>query len=162
MINGRTKGSNNERDVAKMLSKAWGVGFHRTPMSGGLGWGKGNNISGDIVPPSDINFPLTIECKAVEEDWSFDRMLLSTSLFTDWWEQSERDAKTHGKVPCVIFKKNRRKHWISLKTDDMNKLEKTFSMRMDLTIINYGSKISVVLLEEFLNLVSIADLNDLV
>lgn len=158
MVNGRNKGSNNERDVAKTLTKAWGQEFHRTPMSGGLGWGGQNNVSGDIVPPPEIHFPLTLELKKVEESWEFDRMLLSTSLFTSWWNQSCRDGENYNKIPCVIFTKNRRKQWLAMPSEEINKLNKMFSMKMELQIKNMKGLVTIVLLDEFLELVKLTDL----
>lgn len=107
-INSKAKGSKFERTVAKMFSEVYGVEFHRTPMSGGLHWKQANGISGDIVPPDDISFPYSVECKNVETDWDFDKIISGTSEFWKWWEQAKSDSKEFDKFPFLVFKKNRK------------------------------------------------------
>lgn len=113
-INSRDKGSKFERKIAKMLSEGYGVEFHRTPLSGGLHWKEANGVSGDIVPPDTINFPYNIECKNVETDWDFDKIIAGTSKFWEFWEQASKDAKDSKKIPLLIFKKNRKDIHIAL------------------------------------------------
>lgn len=113
-INSRDKGSKFERVVAKMLSEGYGVEFHRTPLSGGLHWKEANGVSGDIVPPDTISFPYNIECKNVETDWDFDKIIEGTSKFWDFWEQASKDARENEKITVVIFKKNRKDIYIAI------------------------------------------------
>lgn len=99
-MNGKAKGSQFERDVAKILDEWWGVKPHtfwRTPLSGG--W----NVVGDIAvmnaqdqPSEELKFPIIVECKAYK---TIDLLqiltrLKTTKLFT-WWEQVTREQQQH-------------------------------------------------------------------
>lgn len=118
-INSRDKGSKFERVIAKMFTEVYGVEFHRTPLSGGLHWKNDNNISGDIVPPANINFKYSIECKNVEESWDFDKIIEGTSKIWDWWSQAVRDAKDYKKIPVLIFKKNRKEPYVMIEASTL-------------------------------------------
>lgn len=113
--NPRAKGSEFERDIAKLLSSWSGRGFERVPLSGGLRWKEDNNVTGDIVPPMELDFPVSIECKKVEEDWDFDRLLEGTSGIWKWWNQCCGDCDRVNKQPWLIFCKNFRKPQLMLK-----------------------------------------------
>lgn len=135
-INSRDKGSKFERKVAKMLSEVYGCEFHRTPLSGGLHWREANGVSGDIVPPEDISFPYNIECKNVETDWDFDKIISGTSKFWEFWEQASRDAKENKKIPLLIFKKNRKDIHIAM---SLNTFLYPWDERHDRLIVFKGS-----------------------
>lgn len=118
-INSRTKGSENERVVAKSLTKWSGYQFNRVPASGGLRWQQDNNVTGDIVPPFELHFPISVECKKVEASWEIDKLLLKNSEVWDWWKQACRDASRfmvgdRYKEPWLVFTKNRRKYYIMI------------------------------------------------
>lgn len=107
-INGREKGAKFERTTAKDVSEWWDGDFHRTPGSGGLHWKKDNRVTGDITPgeKESKTFPFSIECKKVE-DWNFEQIIKGVGIVPDWWSQCVRDAESVGKIPLLIFTKNR-------------------------------------------------------
>ena len=112
MKKSNTKGSRNERSVAHLLQDWTGYEFARTPKSGGLHWKKAHT-SGDIVCIDEkhgYRFPFSIECKFHEE-----LLLLpviqgligkKSNKILEFWNQSENDAKTVGKIPLVFMRKN--------------------------------------------------------
>lgn len=120
-INSRSKGSDFELKIAKKLSTWWGEDFHRTPMSGGLGWSKDSRVSGDIVVPSDSLFPYSIECKKREE-WTLEQFLKGKGEIDDWWNQCARDGKKVEKIPLLIFSKNFDEIYCMLPFSDFNLL----------------------------------------
>lgn len=107
-LNSRNKGANFERLVAKLLTDWWGVKFSRSPQSGGLHWSKDSRVTGDIVPPVDIDFPFTIECKK-QEGWDFSQILSKKGDIKQWWEQCINDFRRlddDSKNPLLVFSKN--------------------------------------------------------
>lgn len=109
LVNSRSKGNNFENHVAKMLTDWAGFKFERVPLSGGLHWKEENNITGDIVPPARLNFPVSVECKKVETDWELDKLLSGSSMLWSFWAQAKRDSVQYTpKHPWLIFCKNRR------------------------------------------------------
>lgn len=111
-INSRTKGSRNERSVAKIMADWTGYDFSRVPASGGLHW-KSANSSGDIICTDQTHgtrFPFSIECKFHEE---LDMLPLIQGLIGKksnkillFWEQALKDGKEHNKVPLVFMRRN--------------------------------------------------------
>lgn len=106
-INGRAKGQNAERKLAKLFATWWGGDFARTPLSGGFATSKFRedwNACGDLVTP-DPTFPFCVESKKVE-GWSLEQMLTSnkTKLHA-WWEQTVKETPK-GKIPLLVFTKN--------------------------------------------------------
>lgn len=95
-----------ELTTAKVLSDWWGYEFHRTPASGGLHWGAGNNVTGDIVTPVEAEFPFVVECKKREE-WTIENVLLNNKDIKNWWKQVIGDALQVDKIPMLIFSRNR-------------------------------------------------------
>jgi len=127
MTNSRTKGSRNERNVAKLLEDWSGYEFARTPQSGGLHWKKAHT-SGDIVCIDEKHgprFPFSIECKFHEE---LDLLHLISGLkgkksnkILEFWEQSRDDAKGVNKIPIVFMRRNGMKagmHFVMMHTPD--------------------------------------------
>jgi hypothetical protein len=165
LINGKQKGNGFERLVARTLTEwAGGLKFERVPQSGGLHWQEDNNVSGDIVPPFNIGFPGSIECKKVETDWEIDKLLTGTSDIWKWWEQCLRDSKEHGsKFPLLVFTKNRRKIYIALEESLFELLKEKFGQESsDFYLlphirvnINKGKKIVVVDFDLFLSSVTL-------
>jgi hypothetical protein len=101
---GRTKGANFERKVAKILSEWSGMQLRRTPLSGG--WARANpEVSGDVVcvEPGKI-FPLHIECKN-SEAWSWEQVWHGKGpVLNAWWDQTV-DTCPKGKIPILVFSK---------------------------------------------------------
>ena len=92
MVNGRTKGSAFERQVAKELFLLTGVTFKRD-LEQCRDAGRG-----DLVP-DDNNFAFLIECK---------RYASGTGCKPEWKEQASRAAKAAGLIPAVVWKYNHR------------------------------------------------------
>lgn len=119
-INSKQKGNDFELEVARAFSN-WAeqytenYKFERVPGSGGLRWKEENNITGDIVPPMVLNFPVSIECKKQEIDWDFDKLLTGVSEIWKWWEQCNKDSSRYTiKEPWLVFKKNFRRAYIMI------------------------------------------------
>ena len=92
MPNSRNKGATFERDVAKMLSDELGIQFSRDLRQYQAA------DHGDLVP-DDPDFPFIVECK---------RYAIGTGCAPQWWAQAQRAADAAGKLPCVIYKYDRR------------------------------------------------------
>lgn len=107
----RNKGSNFEREVAKIFKEKLGIELVRTPLSGGFG--KSNNVDaqkfrGDVVAVDEsINFKLHIEAKN-QKTWALPA----------WLKQAEEDCP-EDKTACVVFHKHgTSKNYITLSLDD--------------------------------------------
>lgn len=159
-INSKAKGSGYELKIAKQLTNWSGYEFNRTPMSGGLRWQEDNNVSGDIVPPANIKFPFSIECKKREIDWDFDFLLKKTSPIWEYYKQSCRDSSRYlkkgvKKEPMLVFSKNRRESYMMISKEVFDYLLKDKSV--DYLEVKIEAMCHVVLLsfEEFLGLCSL-------
>lgn len=126
MTNSRTKGSRNERNVAKFMTDWTGYEFARTPQSGGLHWKK-KHTSGDIVCIDDKHgprFQFSIECKFHEE---LDLLYLiqglvgkKTNKIVLFWEQTVKDAEQVKKIPLLFMRRNGMKagmHFVVMPTN---------------------------------------------
>lgn len=155
-INSKAKGNAYELKIAKQLSTWSGYEFNRTPMSGGLRWQEDNNVSGDIVPPSELKFPFSIECKKREIDWDFDSLLRGTSPIWDFYKQSCRDSSRYihkgiKKEPMVVFAKNRRESYMIIHKQVYDFLFKDKDV-MHMEIYRYPEcNVVMMLFEDFLN-----------
>lgn len=109
----KSKGARFELETAKNLSKWWGHDFHRVPASGGLHWKGSNNVVGDIVAPIEAGFPFVVECKNREE-WTIENLFLNNKEIKNWWAQVVGDAKESGKIPMLIFTRNRAKTFVMM------------------------------------------------
>ena len=92
MVNGRNKGSAFERQIAKLLEAELGISFKRD-----LEQYRASD-HGDLIPDDDA-FPFVIECK---------RYAQGTGCRPNWWAQAKAAAGAAGKIPCVIYKYDRR------------------------------------------------------
>lgn len=92
MVNGRNKGSAFERSVAKLLEAELGIAFKRDLEQYRAG------DHGDLIA-DDPDFPFIVECK---------RYAQGTGCRPNWWAQASAAAEAAGKLPCVIFKFDRR------------------------------------------------------
>lgn len=116
MVNGRTKGANYERKIAKLLSSWSGIPLRRTPMSGG--WSEGHpEVSGDIVSVEpDKPFAYHVECKN-NESWAWEATLKGKGPVYEWWKQATSQCPLH-KSPWLIFSKAYRDDWLMMRTSD--------------------------------------------
>lgn len=106
-INGKKKGAKGERMAIEFLRSFTKMDFARTPASGGLRWGKAENIAGDIVCiEKNYIFPFGIEVKFVKE-LKFNHLLyLGESQIREFWEQCTRDCKRAEKIPMLLMRYN--------------------------------------------------------
>lgn len=107
-INSRKKGSKNEREVAKLLGDWTGKEFSRTPASGGLRWGKRNDVIGDVVCTTEGHiFPFSVETKFYH-DLKFEHLVSSPIRIKllDFWEQALRDSERAQKTPLLMVRYN--------------------------------------------------------
>jgi len=108
----KNKGKSWERDVAKHLSKIYGVNFQRVPNSGafvgGLNFSRASVLtpeqlllaSGDIILPSFLSH-ISLECKFYK-DFAFESLLTQNTKLNEWLKQ----ASVGNKIPFVVFKIN--------------------------------------------------------
>jgi len=113
----RQKGAAFELKMSKKISKWWGGTFSRTPGSGSLHWGNDQRVAGDIVPPQGMDFPFVIECKK-HEGFTIENVMLNTGEPSSWWQQVITDSRRVGKVPMLIFSRNRAKVFVMIPYDE--------------------------------------------
>lgn len=101
----KTKGSNNERDVAKFLTNWTGAQFNRTPGSGGMHL-RNAHFAGDVVcVDDDFFFPFVVEAKHLKSipiSW----YLRKDSKLFGIFRQAQRDADRIGKRPMCLVREN--------------------------------------------------------
>lgn len=121
-INSRRKGHAAERKLVKLFEAWWGEPFFRTPGSGsfvtrGFVRKDGVDLAGDIVT-TDSGFPFCIESKKVES-WKLEQLFSNSekTIFQDWWEQAASEGHTVGKVPLLVFSKNRSENFMAMRVD---------------------------------------------
>ena len=93
MVNGRNKGASFEREVANMLRDELGIGFKRNLEQ--------YRTAGhaDLVP-DDPAFPFTLELKRYKDG--------PIGGAPAWWDQASGAADLDGKMPCLIYKYDRK------------------------------------------------------
>jgi ribosomal protein L25 (general stress protein Ctc) len=89
--NSRNKGATFERDIAIALELELGIRFKRNLEQ------SREADHADLIP-DDPDFPFVIECKRYAGG-TFQRA---------WWDQVNKAARAQGKIPCVIYKFDRR------------------------------------------------------
>ena len=92
MVNGRNKGASFEREIGGLLHDELGIKFKRD-----LEQYRAAD-HGDLLA-DDPAFPFVIECK---------RYANGTGCKPAWWQQAKAAASAVGKMPCVIYKYDRR------------------------------------------------------
>lgn len=115
-VNGKQKGNRGELAVAKILTEKLGFGkFNRTPNSGGFSTGHELSLeakaclSGDLIAPIP-NFAFSIENKC-GYDIDLSKLLSVKSnipQLSEFLRQSCIDAAKTGRIPMVIYTKDRR------------------------------------------------------
>lgn len=116
MANGKAKGDKFENRVCRTISQwlvpgDWSRGpvtelpFRRrytaSPSLEGF-WVRG----GDLLHREAVKCPFSIECKNCE-DWSLDGFTNGKWPLWAWWKQCRDQARTVGRVPLLIFTRNR-------------------------------------------------------
>ena len=119
------KGKRVERDLVKVLTERFGLGFSRSVGSGNR-WGQVSNLpkhaqdtfSGDLVCPED--FKWVFECKGgyneIDLNGAFDGGNTELDAFL---KQAEDESKRTGRTPMLCWRKDR-KPWLAfMKTTDL-------------------------------------------
>ena len=100
----RNKGASFERQISKVFSEWLGCKVRRTPMSGAYGgeW----NLGGDLM--FDIEVPWYVELKN-RESWRLEQLLNPEPCgpIVKWLDSTWEEASKEGKVPMVVFTRNR-------------------------------------------------------
>jgi len=114
-INSKRKGSAAELELAKILTKRFGMPFARVGVSSGARPkqvkldGKATEVfTGDMIVPE--NFRFSIECKSVNRNVDF---FERSALLDKFLEQATQDAVSIGKLPMLCWKRNR-KGWLTV------------------------------------------------
>lgn len=128
-INSRKKGSRNERNLARLWQKYTGKEFTKTPSSGGLGWKRKSDTSGDIICTDEKHsrfFAFSIEAKAYKSI-NFNHLLLSVeSDILKFWEQAKGDADKAKKTALLFMRYNgmpKNHYFLAMDKDYYDQLE---------------------------------------
>lgn len=135
MVNGKSKGSEYERQICKYLTK-WISGmekpyiFWRSPSSGSLATlGGSPDTSGDIIAIKDDGKWFTnifsVELKNGYPDADFHKHFKDTksNIIEDFWCQCITDAKLKNKKAMLIFKKKGLNSIVGIGEDVFNQLK---------------------------------------
>ena len=95
MVNGRNKGASYEREIAKMLFDELGIGFKRDLEQYRSG------AHADLIADNP-DFPFTLELKRYKDG--------PIGGSPSWWAQVEVAAEREGKIPCLIYKYDRKQN----------------------------------------------------
>jgi len=112
-INSKRKGNAAELELAKILTKRFGLPFARVGVSSGarpkqveLDNKATETFTGDLVTPDGFRF--SVECKSVNKDVD---LLDQSALLDKFLKQAADDAISIGKIPLLCWKRYR-KGWI--------------------------------------------------
>ena len=112
-INSKSKGNRAELELAKILTKRFGMPFARVGVSSGarpkqvqLASSAKQAFTSDLIVPDGFRF--SVECKSVNKDVD---ILAQSALLDKFLKQTKEDAESIGKVPMLCWKRNR-KGWI--------------------------------------------------
>lgn len=158
------KGKGYELKVAKILTNWCGHEFHRTPASGALHWSNDKRVTSDIVPPPNLKYPFSTECKNQEVPWDFDFILKGTSTLWEFWEQASSDANDEEMIPMLLITKNYRDSYAAIPTDVFLLLFKNKNKPNYITISHekYELGITLVSFSELLTSCSLEDFQKLI
>jgi hypothetical protein len=114
-INSKRKGNRAELEIAKILTKRFGMPFARVGVSSGarpkqvnLDGRAKESFTGDLVTP--MGFKFSVECKAVNQDVD---LLDRSALLDKFLSQARMDAAFIRKLPMCCWKRNR-KGWMAV------------------------------------------------
>lgn len=148
-INSKSKGSKNERAIAKLLTLWTGYEFARVPMSGGLGWQNRIQVTGDVIPtdPKEmVKFPFSVEAKFYREIVLDSPLLDHRAKWQDWWDQSCNDAERSGKLPLVFMRRNlmpKDEHYVIVEDDIFDEMSITPSFNNPRGFFNYNHEVVI-------------------
>lgn len=159
-VNGKRKGSGNERDIANLLSKKLDpLKFRKTESSGGIVGGKNFELMaqkfskdslrlfiGDVVPLNESEcghkFRFVIEAKAYKESDKVHHLLDPSSTIYRWMDEARADAIKLELEPMLIFKWNN--------TPRMVCVENTVQIPSGVSVIRLLNNIQLAVLEDLL------------
>jgi hypothetical protein len=123
-VNGSVKGGVYERKIAKLFSRWSGEMIRRTPRSGGWAGKAEFDVAGDLVC-GNAAFSLHIEAKN-REDWALEDLLTGHRAKGElsiqaWWQQTTRECPV-GKLPILVFTRNRLADLVMMREEDLYKL----------------------------------------
>ena len=157
MINGKNKGTDFERKIAKLLQEWSGYEFHRTPMSGALHWNNDTRVVSDIVPSQELvdkGWPFSIECKKVEAPWEINNFIDGNAItIKEHWNQCTDDAKREHLIPMLIFNKNRRDVYIMITKETFENLN--ISPDSYINLIQSKQNLIIMKFKDFLSLITV-------
>jgi hypothetical protein len=114
-INSKAKGNRAELELAKILTKRFGLPFSRVGVSSGarpkqvkLDGSAKQVFTSDIVVPDGFRF--SVECKSVNKDVD---LLDQSALLDKFLKQAAEDAASIEKIPLLCWKRNR-KGWLAI------------------------------------------------
>ena len=114
-INSKNKGNRAELELAKILTKRFGLPFARVGVSSGarpkqvkLDGSAKQVFTSDLVTPSGFRF--SVECKSVNKDVD---LLHQSALLDKFLKQAADDAASIEKIPFLCWKRHR-KGWIAV------------------------------------------------
>jgi len=114
-LNSKRKGNRAELELAKILTKRFGLPFARVGVSSGarpkqvkLDGNAKHAFTSDLIVPDGFRF--SVECKAVNKDVD---LLDQSALLDKFLQQAANDAASIGKIPLLCWKRNR-KGWIAV------------------------------------------------
>jgi Holliday junction resolvase len=106
----RDKGLRAENALKKILADSTGLGWERTPKSGGMH--ARYKMKGDLFIPNTTNMYL-IECKHYKDDSLSSNILTNKNAnLIDWWDKAQEQAIETGMSPMVIYKWDRSKWYV--------------------------------------------------
>lgn len=125
-INQKKKGSNSERECAKILNERFGEGLFRKTIFSGAYVGGSNRKSGETLTEeqklmfaSDIrcpvNFKYVVEHKAYADKATIWELFNEKSDLNSWIKQVEGDADFVNKLPMLVVKYNNHKRIVFIK-----------------------------------------------
>ena len=159
-VNGKRKGSGNERDIANLLSKKLDpLKFRKTESSGGIVGGKNFELMaqkfskeslrlfiGDVVPLNESEcghkFRFVIEAKAYKESDKVHHLLDPTSTIYRWMDEARADATKLELEPMLIFKWNN--------TPRMVCVEDTVQLPAGIPVLKLLNNMQLTILEDLL------------
>jgi hypothetical protein len=132
MPNSKSKGNRGELKICKILTDRFGIKFNRVPNSGAFGTthtlqhDAQKVLSGDLIVPKNWQFAIE-----VKTGYDLDLIYLLSSkpsndkkMFQGFCEQSSEDSsRTPGRIPMVVYTKDRREAIVAIPTNNHSRQE---------------------------------------
>lgn len=125
MVSGRNKGASFEREISKMLFDELGVSFKRDLEQYRAG------DHGDLIPDDDA-FPFVLELKRYADGPIGGQPV--------WWNQVVKAAARENKLPCLIYKYDRKPIRCVIPLDALMQHKTDHVVEMDLEAFCYVTR----------------------